>query len=158
MLQDLWPELRQACLRSHPWNCAITRVNLSPEVATPAFDWSYQYLLPSDWLRTLQVGTDSDVLEWRIEGRKILADVNALPLRYIFDNADCTTWDSLLVDAATAYVAASVAYTVTKSSAQQDAMFKVWDMKLRLARTIDGMEDTPEDVGDTPLINVRGIP
>lgn len=159
MLQDLWPQLRQACLRSHPWNCAIKRQILSADLVAPVGgDWTYQYALPSDWLRTLQVGRDSDKLEWRMEGRKILCDETGLPLKYIFDNADCTTWDALLVDAATAFVAASVAYTVTKSAAQQEAMFTLWKAKLALARTIDGMEDTAEDQVDFPLIAIRGIP
>lgn len=158
MLEDVWPSCRQAILRGHPWNCAISRVMLAPDLVPPAFDWTAAFTLPSDWLRTLQVGQDDDQLEWRIEGRKILADATALPLKYIFDNQDCTTWDSLLVDAAVAYVAATVAYPVTKSSAQQDAMLGLYKAKLAMARTIDGMEDTPEDQTDFPLLRVRGIP
>lgn len=53
---NLYPQVRNAVLRAHPWNCATRRVKLTPDSATPAFSWSYQFLKPGDWLRTLQVG------------------------------------------------------------------------------------------------------
>ena len=35
--------IRDAVLRSHPWNCAVTRAALAPDVDTPAFDWKFQF-------------------------------------------------------------------------------------------------------------------
>src|SRR3546814_19099578 len=34
---NLWPNVRRQVIRSHPWNCATTRVVLSPDAAAPAF-------------------------------------------------------------------------------------------------------------------------
>ena len=40
--------VRDAVQRSHPWNCTVTRRSLAPDSETPAFDWSYQFTLPTD--------------------------------------------------------------------------------------------------------------
>ena len=41
-------DVRDAVLRSHPWNIAITRRALARDTDTPAFGFSFQYSLPTD--------------------------------------------------------------------------------------------------------------
>ena len=45
---NLYPQIRDGVLRSHPWNCAVKRVVLSPDSQPPAFEWLYAYSLPGD--------------------------------------------------------------------------------------------------------------
>ena len=40
--------VRDSVFRSHPWNCLIRRVSLTPDSETPEFDFSHQYTLPTD--------------------------------------------------------------------------------------------------------------
>lgn len=152
---NLWANCRDAVLRSHPWNCAIKRVALAPEATAPAFDYTYQFTLPGDWLRTLSVGQDGDTPDYRMEGSKILCDDNPLYLIYLFRNTDVSKYDALLVEALTAYMAMTMAYPITKSASQQGVMAKLYEFKLRQARTVDGQEDPPQEVGDFPFLNVR---
>jgi len=156
---NLWPLVRDATLRSHPWNVAMKRVALAPDSNTPAFDWAYQFLLPGDCLRVWKVGRDGDVPEYRLEssdaGNVIMMDEATCYLRYVRQLTDVTKYDSLLTMALVAAMAANLAYPITKSQTQQDAMVKLYQFHLRQARTIDGTEDTPEEVGDTPLIAAR---
>jgi len=155
LVSNLWPNSLDAILRSHPWNCAITRAALAPDDSAPAFEWPYQFTLPGDCLRILSIGEQGENPEYRPEGRKILYDESVLKLRYIYRNSDVPSWDALLVQAAEAYMAMTCAYPITKSAAMFDAMTKLWDLKLRLARNVDGQEAPPEEVGDFPLLSAR---
>ena len=50
--------LRDEVLYSHPWNFAMTRAELTQTANTPEFEWDYEYELPSDVLRVLDVSNN----------------------------------------------------------------------------------------------------
>jgi hypothetical protein len=153
---NLWPTVRQAALRAHPWNCATKRVLLSPETVGPAFGFANRFLLPADWLRTLQVGEDPDsLLDFELEGREILSDEGSIPLVYVYDNDNPGTYDASLVDALEVAMAAAMAYPITKSSAARDTFADEFLAKIKTARTLDGMDNPPQTFGDSRLRNRR---
>lgn len=155
LASNLWENCRDAVLRGHPWNCAVKRVELAADVATPAFEWSAQYTLPGDFLRLLSVGEEGEDVPFQMESGKILCDEDTVKLRYIFKNTNVTSWDSLLVEAMTAYMAMTMAYPITKSASVQEAMAKLYQYKLQQARSVDGQENPPEEFGDRPFITAR---
>ena len=68
-----YAQMRDAVLRDHTWNFAITRANLALSTTTPEYEFSYQHALPVDLLRVL--GTDlSNETVYKIEGRFLLSD------------------------------------------------------------------------------------
>jgi len=152
---NLYPQLRDAVLRSHPWNCAIKRVLVPTDVATPAFDWAFQFTLPGDWLRTLSVGYLGYEPNFRVEGMKILCNDSPVPLKYIFRNDVEASWDSMLIEAMTLAVRAAVAYPITMSQATADAAKADLALFMKQARAVDGADDTPETLGDFRLLNSR---
>lgn len=155
LASNLYALVRDRILRSHPWNCAVKRVILAPDATPPVFDYSAQFTLPSDWLKTLQVGSNCENLTWVTESRKILCDVDALRLRYIFRNTVEGTWDSLLIDAMTAAMTVVFAYPITESTSLRDSFREEFMQKMREARTVDGQDDPPEEFGDFPLLAAR---
>lgn len=155
LASNLWDNARQAVLRSHPWNCAKEMVALASESTTPAFDWAYQFLLPGDCLRVLSVGEDGYPDDYIIKGRRILAAVDPLYLTYITDNEDVASWDSLLVEAMQRYMAFAMAYPITKSTSLRDSMYSEFSKLISQARNVDGQEEPPQTVGDSPLLAVR---
>lgn len=155
LASNLWGNARQAVLRAHPWNCAKEMVALAPESTAPAFDWSYQFLLPADCLRVLFVGEGGCADDYLMKGRRVLADVNPLYLTYIKDVTDVASWDVLLVEAMQRYMAFSMAYPITKSGTLRDSLFNEYANLLKLAKSVDGQEEPPETVGDSPLLTVR---
>lgn len=155
LVSNLWPNALEAILRSHPWNCAVKRLSIAPDATAPAFDFAYQFTLPGDCLRVLSVGEKGAEVEYTLEGRKVLADESELLLRYVFRNENIPSWDALLVQASEAYMAMTLAYPITKSASMFGAMTDLWNLKLRQARSIDGMENPPEQLGDFPFLNVR---
>ena len=152
---NLWPTTRNALLRGHNWNCATKRVSLSPLAKTPAFDYGYQFQLPGDWLKTLQVGRRDFPIPFTQEGRTILANVKLLPLVYIWENDVPATWDDTLVQAVELAMTAVLAYPVTASTALAES----WDKKARIAllsaQSDDGQDVPPEELGGYPLYESR---
>ena len=61
-----YPDVRDAVLRSHPWNCAMKRAQLTRTTSTPAFGYLYEYSLPADLLRV--IGTHDSLVYYLIEG------------------------------------------------------------------------------------------
>ncbi len=152
---NLYPEIRDAVLRSHPWNCATKRVVLAPMTDAPAFDYLYQFQLPDDWLRTIQIGQLGCPLKYTIEGQRILANVNALQLVYIYRNTNEQSWDPALVDVVTAAMTSALAYPITQSASMQQAMEAKFINTFKQAKAVNGQDDDEETLGDFPLIAGR---
>lgn len=142
---SLYPSVRDDVLRLHPWNCATERVILAPIAAAPAFDFAYQFQLPGDWLRTVQVGYKGDPIEYRSEGQRLLADVTALPLVYCFRNTVEDTWSANLIHIMELAMAAKMAYAVTASSSLRDSHRDEFARELKVAKAVDGQDDPPEE-------------
>ena len=154
LVSNLWPQVRDWILRSHYWNCAVARVQLAPDVTPPAFDYSLQYTIPTDWLRTLQVGELGSPIRYTQEGRKILADENPLDLVYVF-RASEGTWDAALQFSATLAMASTIAYAITQSASLAQSMYQQLVLSLKTARSIDGQDNPAETLGDFRLFTSR---
>lgn len=155
LASNLLASVRDAVLRSHPWNCAITRVSLAPEVATPAFDWDFQFLLPGDLLRVLSVGVDGAPEPYVVEGRRLLSNANPALVRYVWRNDNPATWDTMLVRAMELAMAAAMAYPITQSAAMRDSMMQELRAHLKAARSADGQEDPPQSWPPSGLLASR---
>lgn len=110
-----FPTVRDALLRARRWNFAQTRAVLSLLADAPAFGWDYQYSLPADCLRVLEVNDSEfgDVVseEFIIEGRAILTDASAVNLVYTKRVDDVAQFDPLFVEA----LAVKLAIKLTES-------------------------------------------
>jgi hypothetical protein len=154
IVSNLWPQVSDWLLRTHPWNCAVKRIQLAPEVAVPVFDYSFQFVIPDDWLRTLQIGELGMPIHFTQEGRKILCDENPLNLVYIA-RVDEGTWDAALQFAASAAMAAAAAYAITQSASLAEVMYGKLKDILKQARAVDGQDNPPETLGDYRLFMSR---
>lgn len=155
LASNLYDSVRDSLLRSHPWNCAVKRVILAPDTETPAFDYTAQFTLPGDWLKTISVGPDGYEVDYKHESGKILANGTSLALRYIFRNDNEATWDSMLVHAMELKMAAEMAYPITGSASMADLMNGKLLQHLKAARAVDGQDDPPQTLGDFRLLNAR---
>jgi len=138
-----YDSIRDAVLRAHPWNCAVTRVNLAPDTDAPAFDWDYAFTLPTDpyCLRVLRL--DYLDIEFRVEGRKIVTNEQSINLIYIARVTDPNTYDTLLQEAIAARLAADVSFTLSQSTSLTQNMYSLYESKLKEARFVDATEGTP---------------
>lgn len=155
LCSNMYPSVRNDLLRKHPWNCAVKRVVLSPSTTPPAFGFRNQFPLPGDLVRVLSVGEIHDDIAYRIEGSKLLANESTIKLRYIWRNEVESTWDEALVQLAETTMAAKLAYAVTGSASLRDSLTQEAAFLLRQARSIDGQEDPPEELGGYPTFESR---
>jgi len=130
--------VKDAVLRSHPWNCATKRQILAQDTNTPAWGFVYQYTLPSDCLRVLAIENyDSD---YKIEGRKILSNDEEINLIYIASISDPNLMDVLLREVIGSALAADIAYAVTANASISRQMEERYLLKLKDARHADASE------------------
>jgi hypothetical protein len=153
LASNLYPQVRDWVLRAHPWNCAVKRVILAPDTAPPPFDYAYQFSIPDDWLRTLQVGQIDDAVDYQMEGRKFLCDDAVFYLVYVFKNSVEATFDSMLVQVLTLAMKAALAYPITKSSSMAQLCLQELQMELKKARAVDGTDNPPDTLGDFRLFS-----
>jgi hypothetical protein len=130
-------------------------VILAPDTIAPAFDYDAQFSLPGDFLRVLQVGQDSEDVDWKVEGRKIMASGTALALRYIWRNTAEASWDAMLVHAMELQMAALMAYPVTMSATKQQLQEQALRDYMKRCRAVDGQDDPAQQLGDERLLASR---
>ena len=157
LASNLFDSTRDAVLRSHPWNCAVKRVALAPDAEAPAFDYAYQFTIPEDWLRTLQVGKEGSEVDYKMEGRTLVSDENPLYLRYVYRNDVVSSWDAMLIEAMTLAMSAAMAYAITQSATLAQLAEQKYQLYLKRARAVDGQDDPPQTLGDFPLLASRSI-
>lgn len=134
-------------LRKHQWNFAITRAVLAPDSTAPAFDYTYQFSLPSNCLRVLRPATPD--LDWQIEGRKILTnDSNTLYLRYVADIEDAAQWDTSFYNVVAGALAIDICEKLTQSNQKKQMLIQQYNDDLKAARRMDAFESGPEDAAD----------
>lgn len=157
MCANIYPNARLDLLRRHNWNCAVWRVDLAPLAGTPpGNEWARWFARPGDWLRTLDVLPAG--LEYDFEGSRILANTDALTLRYV-RNIGESMWDAHLVDVAIKRMVKDLAYPITKSASLAQLKAAEYVEALKTAKTIDGQERPPESMdadGGSPFLAARG--
>jgi len=151
----LYPSIRDEILRSHPWNCARKRDVLAPIDGAPAFDYPYQFQLPADWTRTLQIGRRGEEISYTQEGMRILSYMQQLPIVYCWLNTNESTWDGTLTATVIDAVTAVLAYPITQSASMAQLMEQKFQNTFKRARAVNGLDNEDETLGDFPLLMSR---
>ena len=149
---------RDDLLRSHTWNFAILRVNFNKLTTTPLFGFSAEYKIPGNVLRILppSTGNNSNLTsEYKIEGDKVLSDDATFQARCIVRIEDTTKWDASFVDLFALRLQAELAYAIVNNRALAADLFNIFELKLRIVKATDAMEDTPDRVTATQWLLSR---
>tara|TARA_R110000765_G_scaffold223140_1_gene327273 strand:- start:435 stop:1031 length:597 start_codon:yes stop_codon:yes gene_type:complete len=149
----IYEQIRDACLRDHVWNFAVSRVELAQNSTAPAFEFAYQYNLPSDCLRVLQMEEMSMI--YKIEGRKLLTDEGTAKILYISRTEDVNLFDSMFVEALSARIAAELAITLVESNTLYSNMMEMYSRKLSDARSMDAQESGYREIISDTWIESR---
>jgi hypothetical protein len=160
LCNSFYADARDAVLRLHPWNFAITRASLAQLTDTPSHGFAYQYSLPTSPYCLRVLGMEYEDYIFKIEnystqGRVLLTDESSAKILYVARITDTTQFDALFVDVLTAKLAVDLTYPITNSSALQDKMQKLYELKLSDARSIDGQEGFIDDLVSSTFIDFR---
>lgn len=148
----IFDDIRDEVLAVHPWNFAIKRVALGQLATAPAFGFAYQYQLPADCIRVLEMDTDNT---FKVEGKYLLTDAGTVMIKYIARIEDASFFSSAFVTAMGERLAAELAYAITNSTSLRESMIKTYTFKNSFARAIDGQEGSPEEVSQNEAIDSR---
>lgn len=154
---QFYDKSRDSVLTQANWTFATTQQELSKDVATPLFGYSYQYSLPTDpyCLKPLIIDDPNDEVDWKIHGRKLLTDKDGVYLQYIARITDLSLQSPLFDAALELYLAYRMAYTITGSRAVMEDMKSAYLEALADAEDVDGQIGIPEDFDTTDLVYVR---
>ena len=145
--------VRDAVFRDHPWNCLLTRASFAALSEAPAWGFAYQYQLPVDCLRVLEVDTRC---VWRVEGRHILSDAGApLNILYVRQEDDPEQYDLLLVEALASRLAGELAESLTQSNTKKEMIEREYLDALDRARRADAQEGTAQRLFRSSWLEAR---
>lgn len=153
--RKLYPEVRDAVLRAHPWNCAIARASLNQNKQAPAYGRDYSYQLPTDPYCLRVLDTDDEDDEWMIEGRDLVSDNSSVLIRYVKRIENPGEFDSLLYEAIVHRLACEIAYPTAGSVRKSMEMWKLYAAKIKEAWGVDGQEGRRGLTQADDLIDVR---
>jgi len=147
-----YESIRNAVFRSHSWNCLMARQELAADTTTPAWGWANQFTLPSDCLRVITI-SDYDY-DYKVEGRKIMANVSPIKLQYIKLVTDPNEYDTLLAETISAALAADICFAVTANATLVSTMKEIYQEKLAEAKHVDATEgqNTDPNMGQVDVI------
>ena len=156
ILNKRYEMVRDRVFREHPWNCLIKRTKLAQDAATPAYEYSYQYTLPSDCLRVLKTYEQKDDIDFKIENGKLLTDAGTVYILYVARITDTIIYDTSLVETLSSAIASDICYAITGSTTLCDMMEMKYKEKLKDARFSDATEGMPDELDtDYPFISAR---
>jgi|TARA_R100001530_G_scaffold134315_1_gene108959 hypothetical protein len=155
LVNAIYEEMRDEVARAAIWNCCKARQILASLTETPAFGWAYYHQLPSNSLRVVDVRSGDIRIDHEVEGRKLMTDTSSVNLIYIKRVTDPNEFDALFVSAYTARIAAELALPITGSNTVANAMWQLYERKVREARTIDSQEGTPATFDAQLIVDAR---
>ena len=149
-----YEDVRDAVLRSYPWNCATTRVELARSTTDPVWGFTYSFALPSDCLRVLDVYDYT--VPFSIEGRFLLTENSSAKLKYIARITDPNDYDILLQQAIGIRLASEIAEALTGRTELKQEMYQKYLLVLSEARGVDSQETgMPMVIEANDFINAR---
>jgi|GEM_PF-1602952 len=106
-------------IKSYRWKFAIKRATLVRDTVNPEFEWAYQYHLPHDCLRVLEMHCYD--IPWEIEGRHLLTDYGEAKIKYLKEITNLGEMDVYAVKALSYELAASMAVSLRGAKGPPEA-------------------------------------
>jgi hypothetical protein len=131
-------------LREFEWSSAAKRVKLARNTSDPVFERTYQYNLPADCVKIIDVYTSetwSPYNRWNILGRKIQAESDTIYLKYVSYPDDIRDLDISLADSIALRMAIRMCTLFLKDKDQFQILQVMYKEAIRMARAMDTMEN-----------------
>lgn len=165
-LNSMYDDVLDACLRAHVWSFAKTRAQLPALSDAPLFGFGYQYRLPTDFIRLIQIGqflvyprTDTRSL-FSIENGNILTDIQApLYIRYAKRITDPNAMDPLFREVFACRLAAEACESLTQSATKRQGAWAEHEQAIAAAIRVNAIERPSQPIADDTWLESRnGVP
>lgn len=147
-----YDRIKKDLIISHFWNFAIKRTDLVLDHTDPAFEYSNQFDLPSDYLRVFKLYPED--IEYKIEGNKLLCNEDAAQMIYVADVAE-SFFRVYFEQALILKLAVELSYTIIQSNQTSMRLIAEYEEALRNAKLFDAQEGTPDEFEADLWLNVR---
>jgi len=138
---DMYYICRDNLLRMHPWNFAKKRQTLAATSTTPTFDWQYEFQLPSDCIRVLDIyDNEAGDVKFVVEGKKLLANESSIKILYLSNAVSVDDFDPSFREALALRLASDICFALTNSSALTESLETRYNNHLRDARLFNAQE------------------
>jgi microcystin-dependent protein len=135
-----YEQVRDSLLRSHAWDFAIERVELSRAADDPPFGWQYQFPLPADFLRLEtfnMVEAGACQSSFAVEGGMLVTNSSSAQITYVARVTDPGQWDALFADVLAHRLAAAACVQITGSDGRKQNLDRHSERRLKEARMVD---------------------
>lgn len=154
-LNAVYDPVLRALLRKYPWNWASKEATLATLAETPVnTEYTYIYQLPSDYIRMIKTDLD-ETDDYKILGRKIYCNESSLIIKYVYYCTDPNEYDASFVDVLAARLASELAFAISGDKQLAKMADDIYRDKLREAKTIDGQEETPDELTANEWLDAR---
>ena len=148
---DVYTEVRDGLLRSHPWNFATQRQKLARSATAPTVEFDFAYPVPADWIRTVSVHNNdagSGTILYRLEfvagQNAIVTSADAVYMRYIYRVTDPNQMSPDFRTALEYSLAEALAIKLAASNVLRREMSDEAKRAKAAARSSDAMGSFPE--------------
>ena len=142
-------DVRDLVLRSHIWNCALKRAQLTSSATAPTWGYDYAFPKPAEMLRLITVAENTsgdNSYSFKIEGENIVTNSPTLYILYIERVTDTAKYDSLLVQAIALRLATEIAQDLTGKTELKNSLMHKYREVLSESRSADAAEGTPQKI------------
>ena len=167
-LRAVWEATVDAALEAHDWNFAGRIAELSRSATVP-FGFSYQYVLPQDFIRLLRLSDDpgvlwdqalQDWLTWQIghdsvDGRVIWTDLETVYIRYIARVTQVGLWPPAFCEFVSHMLEERVAIPLTGSNTLRATAIEERNRAGLMAAGVDGAQGPVRQRGVGPWVTSR---
>jgi hypothetical protein len=145
---DTFEIYRDALIRGHPWNFAMTRASLAADATGPEWGFDNAFTLPAQpyclWVHRVNNPAN---YPWKVEGRKIVTDLSApLEIIYLARITDTSEWDALFVECLIAKLAMEWAEPLVMNPELTKQVTDEFEKKIQNGFGVDGQEGTTDPV------------
>lgn len=144
ILNRLYDWALDLVLREHFWNFAIKRVVLATEVGVPAWGYTKQATLPSDFIREIRINKQS--YPYKIENGKLVSNLSTVKLVYVARETNPGVFDPFFAECLALQLAIKASTALTRDDNKKQSLEAQYKRALVKAKRIDASEGDPENI------------
>lgn len=134
----LFEPVRDAVLTAYPWNFALKRAELARLSEVPDFEFNYQYQLPPDCLRVVDVYDSAS--SYAVEGDRLLIDDDIVCIKYIARITDTTLYHPNFIEAFSLRLAADLAVAIAGDKSLKASLLQEYRLAIMNAYKLNAIE------------------
>jgi hypothetical protein len=152
----LFDEIRDQVLDEGPWTFAMKRAELGQLSTTPEYDYDYEFQLPTDCLRVIEVKeTEPGQILYKIEGRKLLSNDTGMEILYISKVTDVSQFSPAFKRAFIVRLAAEMSYHFRSDKAYTEGLFQQYQDAVERGLATDGKQGSNDTIVSPDLTEIR---